>query len=207
MMKANSSLVLSDEAINAFWRWFSDHHHDVEAMLDRDDTVELSFQINAQIDLLSSRLAWEIGPGLVEPYMFVFPTAGDSERKMAVSRIMEKAPWIERWEFHASRPTRPFQPEIQLPDRGLSLRTSDWRFALKPSATSDRFDLQIYDDKLVSFDEKTALTAAFILLDAVLGEDIVERWIGNMKILPACANRENLPMPAIADRLAELIPR
>jgi hypothetical protein len=207
MMETNSNLVLSDEAISTFWRWFSDNHHDVEALLDSDDTAELSLQINAQINLLSSQLAWEIGPGLVKPYMLVFPTAGDRERKMAVGRIMEKAPWIERWEFHASRPTRPFQPEIQLPDRGLSLRTSDWHFAVRPSATSDRFDLQIYDDKLASFDERTALSAAFILLDAVLGEDIVERWIGNMKVLPACISRETLPMPAIADRLAELIPR
>jgi hypothetical protein len=110
-MKTNSSLVLSDEAISAFWLWFSNHHCDVEAMLDRDDTAELSRQVSAQIDRLSSQLAWEIGPGLVEPYMFVFPTAGDSERKVAVGRIMEKAPRIERWEFHASRPTRPFQPE------------------------------------------------------------------------------------------------
>jgi hypothetical protein len=83
----------------------------------------------------------------------------------------------------------------------------DWHFRLRPSATSDRFDLQIFDDKLASFDEKTALTAVFILLDAVLGEDMVERWIGNINILPAAASREDLPMPAIAERLAELIPR
>jgi len=206
-MKINSSLILSEEAINAFWRWFSDHHRDVEAMLDRDDTAELSRQINAQIDHLSSQLAWEIGPGLVEPYMFVFPTAGDSERKAAVGRIMEKAPKIERWEFHASRPTRPFQREVQLPDRGLSFQTSDWRFALKPSPQSDRFELQIFDDRLGSVEEKTALTAVFILLDAVLGEDMVERWIGNIKVLPASSSRVSLPMPMIAERLAEVVPQ
>jgi|SRR5579862_1172577 len=202
-----SSLTFSDEAISAFWRWFSERHRDVEAMLDRDETAELSRQINIQIDLLSPQLAWEIGPGLVEPYMFVFPTAGDSERKAAVGRIMEKAPRIERWEFHASRPARPFQPEVQLPDRDLSFRTSDWHFTLKPSSTSDRFELNIFDDELASFDEKTALTAVFILLDAVLGEDMVERWIGNIKVLPASARREDFPMPVIAERVAELVPR
>jgi hypothetical protein len=34
-----------------------------------------------------------------------------------------------------------------------------WLFTLKPSRTSDRFELQIFDDSLASFDEKTALTA------------------------------------------------
>ncbi len=206
-MRTNNSLVLSDEAINAFWRWFSDHHRDVEAMLDRDDTAELSRQINAQIDRLSSQLAWEIGPGLVEPYMLVFPTVGSSERKVAVGRIMKKAPRIEKWEFHAARPMRPFQPEVQLPDRDLSFRSSDWRFALKPSSTSDRLDLQIFDNALASVDEKTGLTAIFILLDAVLGEDIVERWIGNIKVLPMSARSGDLPMHIIAERLAELVPK
>jgi hypothetical protein len=197
---------ISDDAISSFWCWFSEHHHDVEAMLDRDETTELSRQINTRINLLSPELAWEIGPGLVEPYMFVFPTAGDSERKAVVGRIMEKAPRIEQWEFHTSRPTRPFQPEVQLPDRGVSFRTSAWLFTLKPSRTSDRFELQIFDDSLASFDEKTALTAVFILLDAVLGEDIVERWIGNIRVLPSSAGPDGLPMPTIAERLAELVP-
>jgi hypothetical protein len=36
---------------------------------------------------------------------------------------------------------------------------------------------------------------------------MVERWIGNIKVLPASARREDLPMPAIAERVAELVPR
>jgi len=78
---------------------------------------------------------------------------------------------------------------------------------LKPSATSDRLELRIFDDELVRVDEKTALTAVFILLDAVLGEDIVERWIGSIRILSGSSRRDILPMPAIAERLAQLVPR
>lgn len=205
-MKTHSSFVLSDEQITTFWRWFSDHHSDVEAMLDRNATEELSRLINAQIDRLSSQVAWEIGPGLIQPYMFVFPTAGDKERKIAVNKILDRALKIESWEFHSSSPARPFQPEIQLPDRELTFRTVDWHFTLKPSTTSDRFDLQVFDDKLAKFDEKTALTAVFIFLDSVLGEDMVERWIAGIKVLPALSGGENLPMPALAERLCELIP-
>jgi len=78
---------------------------------------------------------------------------------------------------------------------------------LKPSPQSDRFELQIFDDRLGSVEEKTALTAVFILLDAVLGEDMVERWIGNIKVLPASSSRVSLPMPMIAERLAEVVPQ
>ena len=139
--------------------------------------------------------------------MLVFPAEGDGARKAVIEKIMRAAPRIEGWEFHASRPARRFQAEVELPDRGLSLQASGWRFALRPSATSDRFDLQIFDDTLSSFDETTALKAVFILLDAVLGEDVVERWIGNIKVLSDSGRREDLPMPAIAERLAELVPR
>jgi hypothetical protein len=206
-MKANSSLEVSDGAINAFWQWFSNHHSDIEARLDRSDTDDLTGQINAQVNALSPQLAWEIGPGLVAPYMLVFPAEGDAARKAVVEKIMEAAPRLEGWEFHTSRPTRTFQPEVQLPGRGLSFRTTGWHFELKPSATSDRLELRIFDDELARVDEKTALTVVFILLDAVLGEDIVERWIGNIRVLSGSSRGDILPMPAIADRLARLIPR
>jgi hypothetical protein len=201
----NHVVALSDQRINAFWEWFLGHHREVEVMLDRDQTVELSEQINKQIDHLSSNLAWEIGPGLVQPYMLAFPTAGDIDLKAVVQRILERAPRIARWEFHASRPTRSFQPEVQLPDLGLSFRSADWRFALDPSPTSERLSLQVFDDKLASVDEKTALTAIFVLLDAALGEDMVERWIGGIKVLPSRAGEKSLPMPEIAKHLVDLV--
>jgi len=202
-----SSLRVSDGAISVFWQWFSNHRSDIEAKLDQNDTDDLASQINAQVNALSPQLAWEIGPGLVAPYMLVFPAEGDAARKAVVAKVMEAAPQLEGWEFHTSRPTRSFQPEVQLPDHGLSFRTTGWRFELKPSATSDRLELRIFDDVLARVDEKTALTAVFILLDAVLGEDIVERWIGNIKILSGSSVRDTLPMPAIAERLAQLVPR
>jgi len=203
-MRTNHSLNLADEAISAFWRWFSNHHRDVEAALDRNNTAGLTQQMNAQIDKLSSEIAWEIGPGLVKPYMLVFPTAGGEESKVAVGRIMERAPRIEGWEFHASRPTRPYPPEIQLPEQGLTIQTLDWHFVLKATPNADRFDLQILDDKLASLDERTALTAVFILLDSVLGEDMVERWIGDIKVGKASGRRDGLPMPQIANKIAGL---
>lgn len=206
-MKNNRPEVdLEDEAIRTFWRWFLDHHLDIEAMLDRDDTDDeliLIQKINAQIKALSPKIAWEIGPGIVKPYMLVFPTSGGDESKTAVSRIMEEAPTIEGWEYHCSLPARPFPPEIQLLERGVTIRTSDWRFLLERSPGSDRFDLQVMSDELASFDERTALTAVFILLDTVLGEAMVERWIGDIRV--SMESQKGQPMLEIAGRLAELV--
>jgi len=207
-MNGSGSLALSDDAIRAFWQWFSTHQCEVARMLDMDDTAGLARVMNEQMDALTSGLAWEIGPGLVEPYMLVLPAEGDVNRRMVIARILEAAPRLEGWEFHSARPTRPFQPEVRLPDKHLTFQSSKWRFRLAPSANSDRFDLEIFDDELATHDQTTGLTAAFILLDAVLGEDIVERWIGNIQILPRDKTHGNsLPMPAISERLAELVPR
>jgi hypothetical protein len=135
--------------------------------------------------------------------MLVFPTAGGNESKTAVSRIMENAPTIEGWEFHTARPVRPFPPEISLPQQGLRIQTLEWRFLLKRSPESDRFDLQVLSDRLASFEERTALTAVFILLDAVLGEAMVERWIRDIRV--SKASQEGWPIAEIGDRLAELV--
>ena len=197
-MKTNRSLGLADEAISVFWRWFSDHHRNIEAALDRDNTAELTRQMNAQIDKLSSEIAWEIGPGLVKPYMLVFPTAGGDESKVAVGELVKATD--EGWEFHAARPTRPFPPEIQLPEHGLAIQTIAWQFVLEPAANSDRFNLHVLNDKLAGLDERTALSAVFILLDTVLGEDMVERWIGDVRVLKASGRRDGLPMPEISNQ-------
>ncbi len=177
-------------------------------MLVTDETGELSRQINAQINLLSPKLAWEVGPGQVARFMLAFPSEGDSERKAVIDRIMLSAPRIDGWEFHTSRPPRAFQQEVRLPELGLRFETSGWRFTLDPSSTSDKFDLKIFDKRLATFDDKTSLTAVFILLDAVLGEDVVERWIGGIQVLPGRGERiDALPMSAISERIGELVPR
>ena len=62
--------------------------------------------------------------------------------------------------------------------------------------------MQVLSDRLASFEERTALTAVFILLDAVLGEAMVERWIGNIRVFKA--DQKGWPIAEIGDKLAEL---
>ena len=44
-MKVSRSLLVSDGAINVFWQWFSCHHNDIEAMLDQNNTDDLTSRL------------------------------------------------------------------------------------------------------------------------------------------------------------------
>jgi hypothetical protein len=211
-MKRNNSdrISATPEAIEAFWQWFSLHHSEIENLLDQKDTSALARRVNAAVNLLSPQIAWEIGPGLVSPYMLALPPEGDASLRGIIDQIMQAAPKIQGWEFHSSRPVRPFQPEIRLPEMGLTLQTSDWQFSLEPTRGASRLELHVYDDRLAAFDEKIALTAVFILLDAVLGEDMVEKWVGDIRVYPSPLPGRSTGlhlMPSIASRLGDLTSR
>jgi hypothetical protein len=204
MRKSDSSEF--DDAIRDFWNWFSTNQNDIQFQLDNNNTESLVRDMNARVNAISPILAWEVGPGIVAPYMLVFPTEGDANRRPMIERILGLAPRLAAWEFHTSRPSRRFLREVHLPDKGMKFDTAGWRFELTQEVSSDRLKLDIFDDELSGIDRKIALTAVFILLDAVLGEDVVERWIGDINISSSSGRVGVLPMPLIADRVAELVP-
>jgi len=99
------------------------------------------------------------------------------------SKIISLAVNSPHWEFYPARQPREVPPQVELISKQLSFRTANWHFHAVPDRKTNRVDLFVINHQLAQVAENDALSAVFLFLDAALGEDLVEEWIGNIEIL------------------------
>jgi hypothetical protein len=181
----------SDVQIESFWDWFLQQSDVLARMLESDKTDELYSLMNERIRNLHSGLRWEAGPGRRKPYSLTITFGGDPELRTLARTIIDAAPQCDKWEFFSAKQSRKPPSEILFGSPAKKFYPGGWRFSV---ARKKRFDLTIFDDVLATIDENTALGVVFIYLDALLGEDVVEREIGDIRFEPLSESAETLPM-------------
>jgi hypothetical protein len=89
---------------------------------------------------------------------------------------------------------------IELPGLSIRLKTENWVLRAEKNEDGKRVDLTVVNQQLAALSEAQALHAAFIYLDCALGEDMVEEWIGDIRIAASWAG-STLKMSEIGECL------
>lgn len=186
-------------AIRNFWSWFTANAENLMALYANRDFAAVALEINQELDKVEPQLAWEIGPGKNQPNLLTISPEGNSKLRRLADLMIQMAPEMTGWEFHSSRPARPAPAVVRLPDSGEAFYTSGWDFIPVEQPEDGRVDLVVVDDQLAQSDRTLALKALSIYLDELLGEDMVETWIGEFRV----ESRNAVPGKK-AYRLAEL---
>jgi hypothetical protein len=195
-------MSIDSRSIANFWRWFEQNSSRLERMLDTNDASALSGKLGSQIKRLHSDLSWEVGPGKTKEYSLTISSAGNRELRPDTAHIVELAPISPNWEFYPARQPRDIPPTVELVSKKLTFSTSKWRFFGRKQEGDRRVDLFIVSSELSAVPENDALSAAFIFLDSALGEDLVEDWIGDIRVLERPDGQVSLrPMSDIREYL------
>jgi len=173
--------MLPQENIARFWDWFAANSTEIGSLLDRGDAKALALVMNTRVKALHPDLAWELGPGKNVEYALTITAASNRTLRPALENVISAAPSIEGWEFYPARQPRPLPSTVQY--RDITLATGSWRF-ISDRAPGGKLNITIVDRSLAQLGENDAITAVFIFLDAVLGEDLVEEWIGEISCQP-----------------------
>ena len=168
--------------MRSFWTWFAANAENLTALHANRDFVAMADQVNRELDNVEPQLAWEIGPGKNQPNLLIISAEGNAKLRPLAEMMIKLAPQLEGWEFYSSRPARPAPSVVRLPESGQAFDTAGWVFLPVEHPETGRLDLVIVDDELADSDRERALKAVSIYLDQVLGEDIVETWIGKFRI-------------------------
>jgi hypothetical protein len=180
------------KAITEFWGWFAANVGALTAFYERDQMDVVTQEMNRALDRVNDDLAWELGPGLTKEYMLTISAGGDDELRGLADEMIALAPTLPNWEFYAARPARPAPPAVQLPDTDESFETKEWEFVAEVNAETGSLDLIIVSGDLARADKDAARTVVEIYLDHVLGEDAVERSLGEFRIeSPVAAHGKN----------------
>jgi hypothetical protein len=179
------------EAIKYFWKWFAENSENLKSFYEGDQLEDLSLEIGSELDKIDPQIAWEMGPGKKQPYLFAISGEGNPQLVKIAHLIVQLAPELQDWELYSSRPSRPAPRVVRLPESGEAFDTGEWEFIPLEQPGKGRLDLIIVSGQLAGAERANALRAISIYLDQSLGEDVVEDWIGKFKVESPVASRGN----------------
>jgi Family of unknown function (DUF695) len=171
------------ETAGEFWSWWSGARDRVAGAIATGGFDErLVNDISRAVQTIHPAMAWELAPGKTAQHAFCISPEGNAEVRQAALRWLASAPPADAtWEYHASKQASP---------RLMGLEVATWRFDLEEmraisswDASRRRVDVRLWHPGFADAPEAIRLQAGFVFLDSLLGEDDVERWIGEIDLL------------------------
>jgi hypothetical protein len=175
---------LSPEAISRFWSWWSSARDRVAHAIDTRSLSEpVVSEISMAVHALNAGFAWELGPGRAARHALTVSPEGDLALRRMTGQWLRSAPTADPiWEFYASRQSSP-RPGIEI--QGQRFSPEEFRVAYQFDESRERFDIQVYHPRFKKSDDGVVSQVLFLTLDETLGEDDVERWVGEMAPVPS----------------------
>ena len=172
------------DGISAFWAWWLEARSDLaRAAGGQDASGELATRIAQRVAAIEPELEWELGPGAAKTYSLCVTAAGKPEAREAAARWLIAAPDDPEWEFHRARPPVP-SADLVLALASGRLAVADVRFRLDERPDDDFIDVVVDERSLRTLTPGDRQTAMFLVLDHLLGEENVERFVGQIGMRP-----------------------
>jgi len=170
--------------IEAFWIWWARHRDEVLAAADDGDTDSSARLLRPAVEAIRPGLDWELGRGRGPSlYLLVVSSGGTATLRAVAERWMLAAPPPDDDVAYAA--TRPRDPDMD----EVTLTVDDFELPLREMVAGTRVDLErgrvdvvVHHPLFPLLDRDGRLRAAFLAVDAALGEDDVERWLGAVEV-------------------------
>lgn len=192
---------MSTPEIQAFWQHWPSLRLKCEHALATRDWGTLPDDIAARVQEIHPGLAWELAPGAQAQHAFCLSAEEDHAGRRVAQRWLRAAPLADAtWEFHPARQPRPTM-HLRVYDEDIDPAAALVRAEL--DSRRERVHVQVFHDAFVRFGEDDRGRVAFLLVDGVLGEDGVTRWIGALDAMDR-APGEACPLPELAAHVKTL---
>ena len=184
--------------IEAFWAWWPSAR-EMLAKAARTGTLtdDASEALNDRVAAIHPKLAWELPKKVSPPYQLWLTGRGDLLLRALAGQWCARAPVdADDWAFYPARPALTDLGDRAPQVAGRSWRLGDITVGLREDEIREVLDVILYHPDFADLEETSRAQLAFVALDAALGEDGVERWIGLVTTSPT--------PPTAAVPLAEL---
>ena len=173
------------EGIVAFWAWWAQARDQVDAALEReeDDLRKLHRALTERVHGIHPELAWELTKGRRARRALVLSPEGSPTLRPLTERWLRAGPGPDStWEYHAARQPDPAAYQGEVPLGGGVFRPGAARFGIDTDTERARVHVSVWHPEFERMEEAIRLQASFLLLDWALGEDDVERWLGEIRV-------------------------
>jgi hypothetical protein len=171
-------------AMDAWWRAFRLKAGQIREHFSGKSDWDLAGWMGETLGAVDERLMWEFGPAVAgQGHRLVITPEAEHWLRPLVDTLLETAPPIPEWEFYAYR--LPDPPETVVDNvrarTGGDVSQATVAAQLQGSGRIDlTFTLPNCRDSL----DVDARTAAFVAAEELLGEELVDLWIGEIQVSP-----------------------
>lgn len=173
----------ADQGIAKFWAFWAEHRDGLLAQMGAQMDEALVAEVARATRAVHPDLDWEFCPGERAAHGFTLTGHGDPNLRLLAERWRAAAPEDEAFDFYT---TRQAVPRDQVMGVGLTIGSANVdfdsvRFGCAPDESRRAVSLVVQHSAFAPLDEDERMRAAFIVLDQILGEDGVERWVGDIE--------------------------
>ncbi|MGO1053445.1 DUF695 domain-containing protein [Crossiella sp. CA198] len=170
------------QGIEDFWHWWQQEGATLLAnAIHSGDFADLPEQMAHLVNAINKDLQWELGPGRDAQHSLCVTANGDPALRPLTERWLRAAPAPDAtWEYRAARQADPNVLNQQLDFADWELDLEQTRLSLTVDEQSLLVDVTVHHPQFPNMPEDAALQIAFLTLTWLLGEDDLERWIGEV---------------------------
>jgi hypothetical protein len=176
-------------AIDRWWQAFQSQTSDLEALFQRRSEWDLPQFMEDTLQAIDPGLMWEYGTALRQPgnRLVITPESQRWLRPM-LRTLLERAPKLPGWEFYPYRPPETDEMTVETVKGRVGVDITGALIAASV-APGRKVDLNFAFPRAADLDEETAAQAAFVATESLLGEQVLDTWIGAISL----ADKEPIP--------------
>ncbi len=182
---------------NQFWNWFKVNeakYFFLNQIDDNDEKERLLDDFLFHLQEYCDHLFFEIGGYPDEKQDLIITAAGDSDFFGHVESLVKHAPHLEYWHVIAFKPA---VGSSTIEYKDIRLTSNTLYFMPLSNSASHQIGLRIYLDIYDPAKEKDFLTAAYLMLDNLLGEKVNALEIGHVEMAQLLSNSEKEELIAL----------
>lgn len=187
----------------AFWDWFQQARPRLEHELRAGFSSELQEELSSEVKALHPELAWEAGRGAGSTLELSLSTEGHFSLRRLTEAWRQAAPEVPGWRFHAERPATARFEHAVLHFAGQQVALQQLRFRLEDDVPRARVDVTVWHPAFEAMEAGARESLSLLALDALLGADELERWVGGVDTASE-ATEAFVPPEALRARVAAL---
>jgi hypothetical protein len=167
--------------IDAWWRAFEAEVPRLDDYFHRRGSWDLASWMREHLGVVDERIMWEFGPGTRGGgQRLVLTPESEHQLRPLVEVMLARAPALPGWEYHAHRLAEALPAALQTVAERTSVDLAGWQARADVSAEG-LVDVELVPPAWTERgDENRA--AAQVLVEALLGEDVMDVWLGSVDV-------------------------
>jgi hypothetical protein len=180
---ARSDKAAATHPVTSFWRWWeSDGAVAFRSAIERKDYGDLPAEMTGHVHAIDPGLTWELGAGTVAAHRLTVSAGGVAATRRSAERWRRAGPAADKtWEYASSKQADPgaLSNSLEFGDHRIELDQVE--FDLEVDDAARRVHVRSFHPAFREMPHDVRGQITFLLLDWLIGEDDVERWIGSVE--------------------------